>query len=84
MINWITFTYILQLKITALSLNFFSRFFCDFVPVGMQHLVEIVCVGQPEKKHYLCTLCHLTLTSHAIIKHVLSFDHIFCYFVSSD
>nr|XP_040044639.1 uncharacterized protein LOC120826429 isoform X3 [Gasterosteus aculeatus aculeatus] len=48
--------------------------------LGMQHLVEIVCVGQPEKKHYLCTLCHLTLTSHAIIKHVLSFDHIFCYF----
>ncbi|XP_037330217.2 uncharacterized protein LOC119219254 isoform X2 [Pungitius pungitius] len=48
--------------------------------LGTQHLVEIVCVGQPEKKHYLCTLCHLTLTGHAVIKHVLSFDHIFCYF----
>ncbi|KAM6903867.1 uncharacterized protein PEZ65_018686 [Lycodopsis pacificus] len=48
--------------------------------LGMQHLVECICVGQTEKRHYLCTLCHLTLASHAIIKHVLSFDHIFCYF----
>ncbi|KAM8839956.1 uncharacterized protein AB9W97_000965 isoform 2-T2 [Spinachia spinachia] len=48
--------------------------------LGTQHLVEIICVGQPERKRYLCTLCHLTLTAHAIIKHVLSFDHIFCYF----
>ncbi|XP_068584788.1 uncharacterized protein [Cebidichthys violaceus] len=48
--------------------------------LGMQHLVECICVGQTEKRHYLCTLCHLTLAAHAIIKHVLSFDHIFCYF----
>ncbi|KAK9526885.1 hypothetical protein VZT92_015559 [Zoarces viviparus] len=48
--------------------------------IGMQHLVECICVGQTEKRHYLCTICHLTLAAHAIIKHVLSFDHIFCYF----
>lgn len=50
---------------------------------GMQHLVECVCVGADEKKHYLCTLCGLTVGAHVIIKHVLSFDHIFWYFVSS-
>lgn len=50
--------------------------------VGMQHLVECVCDGPPEKRYYLCTLCNLTLATHMIIKHVLSFDHIFCYFVS--
>ncbi|XP_054461818.1 uncharacterized protein LOC129097110 isoform X3 [Anoplopoma fimbria] len=48
--------------------------------LGMQHLVECICVGQTEKRSYLCTLCHLTLAAHAIIKHVLSFDHIYCYF----
>ncbi|XP_031709676.1 uncharacterized protein LOC116387061 isoform X2 [Anarrhichthys ocellatus] len=48
--------------------------------LGMQHLVECICVGQTEKRHYLCTLCQLTLAAHAIIKHVLSFDHVFCYF----
>ncbi|XP_068432131.1 uncharacterized protein [Clinocottus analis] len=48
--------------------------------LGMQHLVECISVGQTEKRHYLCTLCHLTLAAHAIVKHVLSFDHIFCYF----
>ncbi|XP_071401801.1 uncharacterized protein [Centroberyx affinis] len=48
--------------------------------LGLQHLVECVCAEQTEKRYYLCTLCHLTLASHKIIKHVLSFDHIFCYF----
>ncbi|XP_026011248.1 uncharacterized protein LOC113014140 isoform X1 [Astatotilapia calliptera] len=48
--------------------------------LGMQHLVECVCVGADEKKHYLCTLCGLTVGAHVIIKHVLSFDHIFWYF----
>ncbi|XP_070702972.1 uncharacterized protein [Pempheris klunzingeri] len=48
--------------------------------LGMQHLVECVCVEPTEKTHYLCTLCNLTLGAHMIIKHVLSFDHIFCYF----
>ncbi|XP_044027943.1 uncharacterized protein LOC122864514 isoform X8 [Siniperca chuatsi] len=48
--------------------------------LGMQHLVECICVGPTEKRYYLCTLCNLTLATHAIIKHVLSFDHIFSYF----
>ncbi|XP_026155855.1 uncharacterized protein LOC113126186 isoform X2 [Mastacembelus armatus] len=48
--------------------------------LGMQHLIECIGVGQPEKRYYLCTLCNLTLATHMIIKHVVSFDHIFCYF----
>ncbi|XP_022602859.1 uncharacterized protein LOC111223109 [Seriola dumerili] len=48
--------------------------------LGMQHLVECICDGPPEKRYYLCTLCNITLATHMIIKHVLSFDHIFCYF----
>ncbi|XP_078146667.1 uncharacterized protein LOC139915865 [Centroberyx gerrardi] len=48
--------------------------------LGLQHLVECICAEQTEKRYYLCTLCHLTLATHKIIKHLLSFDHIFCYF----
>ncbi|XP_042292107.1 uncharacterized protein LOC121913511 [Thunnus maccoyii] len=48
--------------------------------LGLQHLIECICVGQTERRHFLCTLCNLTLAAHMIIKHVLSFDHIFCYF----
>ncbi|XP_045914088.1 uncharacterized protein LOC123976198 isoform X3 [Micropterus dolomieu] len=48
--------------------------------LGMQHLVECIGAGLTEKRHYLCTLCNLTIATHTIIKHVLSFDHIFCYF----
>ncbi|XP_037651821.1 uncharacterized protein LOC119503881 isoform X6 [Sebastes umbrosus] len=48
--------------------------------LGLQHLVECICVGQTERRYYLCTLCHLTVPARTIIKHVLSFDHIFCYF----
>ncbi|XP_049890073.1 uncharacterized protein LOC126383582 isoform X2 [Epinephelus moara] len=48
--------------------------------LGMQHLVECICAGSTEKRYYLCTLCHLTLATHMIIKHILSFDHIYCYF----
>ncbi|XP_034096656.1 uncharacterized protein LOC117562850 isoform X6 [Gymnodraco acuticeps] len=48
--------------------------------LGMQHLIECICVGQTEKRYYLCTLCNITLTPQGIIKHVLSFDHIFSYF----
>ncbi|KAM8767558.1 uncharacterized protein AB9X84_006383 isoform 3-T3 [Acanthopagrus schlegelii] len=48
--------------------------------LGMQHVVECICVGPAEKRYYLCTLCKLTFATHTIIKHVLSFDHIFCYF----
>ncbi|XP_041811634.1 uncharacterized protein LOC121619800 isoform X2 [Chelmon rostratus] len=50
--------------------------------LGMQHLIECICVGPTERRHYLCTLCNLTLATHMIIKHVLSFDHIFHYFRS--
>ncbi|XP_051246988.1 uncharacterized protein LOC127358158 isoform X2 [Dicentrarchus labrax] len=48
--------------------------------LGLQHIVECVCVGLNEKRYYLCTLCKLTLAAHMVIKHVLSFDHIYCYF----
>ncbi|XP_030597588.1 uncharacterized protein LOC115788621 isoform X3 [Archocentrus centrarchus] len=48
--------------------------------LGMQHLVECICDGPDEKRYYLCTLCSLTVGAHVIIKHVLSFDHIFWYF----
>ncbi|XP_065803873.1 serine-rich adhesin for platelets-like isoform X2 [Labrus bergylta] len=48
--------------------------------LGMQHIVECISVGPTERGHYLCTLCKLTLAPHVIIKHVLSFDHIYCYF----
>lgn len=57
---------------------------CHHGFLGMQHLVECVCVGPHDKRYYLCTLCNLTVGAHAIIKHVLSFDHIFLYFVSSN
>ncbi|XP_028286647.1 uncharacterized protein LOC114451881 isoform X2 [Parambassis ranga] len=48
--------------------------------VGMQHIVECICAGPHEKRHYLCTLCKLTVTTNQIIKHVLSFDHIHWFF----
>ncbi|KAM6899561.1 uncharacterized protein FYW49_017643 [Xenentodon cancila] len=48
--------------------------------LGLQHLVECICVGPGEKSCYLCTLCSLTLGAHAVIKHILSFDHMYCYF----
>ncbi|XP_030003251.1 uncharacterized protein LOC115428381 isoform X3 [Sphaeramia orbicularis] len=48
--------------------------------LGMQHIVECICAGQKWKSHYLCTLCRLTLTTSMIVKHVLSFDHIYSYF----
>ncbi|XP_040909511.1 uncharacterized protein LOC121192035 isoform X2 [Toxotes jaculatrix] len=48
--------------------------------LGMQHIIECICVGPVEKRCYLCTLCNLTLGTRMIIKHVLSFDHIFSYF----
>ncbi|XP_060914942.1 uncharacterized protein LOC132990618 isoform X2 [Labrus mixtus] len=48
--------------------------------LGMQHIVECISVGPTERRHYLCTLCKLTMAPHVIIKHVLSFDHIYCYF----
>ncbi|KAM9737214.1 uncharacterized protein ACNS7B_012965 [Menidia menidia] len=45
--------------------------------LGLQHVVECVCA---EQRHYLCTLCRRTVASHMIIRHLLSFDHIYCYF----
>ncbi|XP_034455399.1 uncharacterized protein LOC117770272 [Hippoglossus hippoglossus] len=48
--------------------------------LGMQHIVECICVGAYENRYYLCTLCKLTMGIRAIIRHVLSFDHIFSYF----
>lgn len=51
--------------------------------VGLQHIIECVCSGNPTKAYYLCTLCKLSLPSLMIIKHVLSFDHIHSYFVSN-
>nr|XP_015829415.2 uncharacterized protein LOC107394807 isoform X1 [Nothobranchius furzeri] len=48
--------------------------------IGMQHVIECVCVGAGEMRHYLCTLCCLTIANRMIINHILSFDHIHCYF----
>ncbi|XP_027143002.1 uncharacterized protein LOC104922109 isoform X4 [Larimichthys crocea] len=48
--------------------------------LGMQHVVECICAGSTERRYYLCTLCNLTLATHMIIRHVLSFDHISSYF----
>ncbi|KAM3596057.1 uncharacterized protein V6R79_007508 [Siganus canaliculatus] len=48
--------------------------------LGMQHIIECACVGETDRKHYLCTLCCLTFTPEKIIRHILSFDHIFSYF----
>ncbi|XP_037831495.1 uncharacterized protein LOC108240646 isoform X2 [Kryptolebias marmoratus] len=48
--------------------------------LGMQHIVECVRVGPRENRHYLCSLCCITVANHMIINHVLSFDHIHCFF----
>ncbi|XP_038144847.1 uncharacterized protein LOC119785944 isoform X3 [Cyprinodon tularosa] len=48
--------------------------------LGLQHIVECVCAKPGEKRYYLCTLCCLVFANHMIIKHVLSLDHIHCYF----
>ncbi|XP_016896819.1 uncharacterized protein LOC103394373 isoform X4 [Cynoglossus semilaevis] len=48
--------------------------------LGMQHIIEFICAGQPEKRRCLCTLCKLTVGNNMILKHVLSFDHIYSYF----
>uniref|UniRef100_A0A1A8FXN4 C2H2-type domain-containing protein n=2 Tax=Nothobranchius korthausae TaxID=1143690 RepID=A0A1A8FXN4_9TELE len=48
--------------------------------IGMQHVIECVCVGAGEMRHYLCTLCCLTIANRMIVNHILSFDHIYCYF----
>ncbi|XP_058475987.1 uncharacterized protein LOC131447913 [Solea solea] len=48
--------------------------------LGLQHLVECICVGQTDKRYYLCTLCKQTVATNMIIAHVLSFDHIHSYF----
>ncbi|XP_055016183.1 uncharacterized protein LOC110168590 isoform X3 [Boleophthalmus pectinirostris] len=48
--------------------------------LGLQHIVECVCMSQYEMKHYLCTLCCLHVPSSRIIRHLLSRDHLFCYF----
>ncbi|XP_047239690.1 uncharacterized protein LOC124879274 isoform X3 [Girardinichthys multiradiatus] len=48
--------------------------------LGLQHIVECASVKPGEKKYNLCTLCCLVIPNHMIIKHILSFDHISCYF----
>ncbi|XP_056877562.1 uncharacterized protein LOC130518737 isoform X2 [Takifugu flavidus] len=48
--------------------------------LGLQHIIECVCTGEPWKAYYLCTLCKLSVPSRAIIRHILSFDHIHSYF----
>lgn len=40
-----------------------------------------MCAAPPEWRHYLCRLCKTTLSSHSIITHMLSLDHLHCYFV---
>ncbi|XP_034016734.1 uncharacterized protein LOC117501876 isoform X2 [Thalassophryne amazonica] len=51
----------------------------NHVLLGMQHIVECTCVGQTEKTFYLCTHCCEVITTCTIIKHVISFDHLFSY-----
>ncbi|KAM8883271.1 uncharacterized protein ACB058_020133 [Synchiropus picturatus] len=46
--------------------------------LGIQHIVECTTIGET-KKCYLCTLCKLSFPNQLIIKHVLSFDHVFAY-----
>ncbi|XP_034150773.1 uncharacterized protein LOC105012525 isoform X3 [Esox lucius] len=48
--------------------------------LGLQHLVEYCCEGCDQKKSYLCQLCQLYIPLHRVIKHTLSFDHIYWYF----
>ncbi|KAJ7991648.1 hypothetical protein DPEC_G00286070 [Dallia pectoralis] len=48
--------------------------------LGLQHLVEYCCEGRSQKKSYLCQLCQLSIPFHRVIKHALSFDHIYWYF----
>ncbi|KAK5605092.1 hypothetical protein CRENBAI_026514 [Crenichthys baileyi] len=48
--------------------------------LGLQHIVECASGKPGEKKYNLCTLCCLVIPNHMIIKHILSFDHINCYF----
>ncbi|CAN9503957.1 unnamed protein product [Ophioblennius macclurei] len=48
--------------------------------LGLQHIVECVNADLTNDRHYLCTLCQLTVAAHMIVKHVLSFDHVFRYF----
>ena len=52
------------------------------LPAGLQHLVECVVDGESVKRFHLCTLCQITLRGHAIINHVISFDHVYRYIVS--
>ncbi|CAL8371058.1 unnamed protein product [Boreogadus saida] len=47
--------------------------------LGLQHLVECVCDGESGKRFHLCTLCQITLRGHAVISHVISFDHVYRY-----
>ncbi|KAK7899125.1 hypothetical protein WMY93_019978 [Mugilogobius chulae] len=48
--------------------------------LGLQNLVECICKSPYLMKHYLCTLCGLHVFSSNIIRHVLEFNHLFCYF----
>lgn len=48
--------------------------------LGLQHIVECVCLEPRGTKYYLCTLCCLVMPNHMITKHVLSFDHLHRYF----
>lgn len=48
---------------------------------GLEDLIECVCAAPLERRHYLCRLCKLTLGWHSVLKHILSLDHLHCYFV---
>uniref|UniRef100_A0AAV2K3Z4 C2H2-type domain-containing protein n=1 Tax=Knipowitschia caucasica TaxID=637954 RepID=A0AAV2K3Z4_KNICA len=53
--------------------------------VGLQYIVEAVCVSPLlETNIFLCTLCCLQLDSSMIIRHLLSFDHLYNYFSDVD
>ncbi|XP_029587008.1 uncharacterized protein LOC115173231 [Salmo trutta] len=48
--------------------------------LGLQHLVEYCCEGHDQRRSYLCQLCRLPVPSRRVIKHTISFDHLYWYF----
>lgn len=45
--------------------------------IGLQYIVECICNPHTHLRTYLCTLCNLQLSSSMILRHLLSFDHVY-------
>ncbi|KAL0962063.1 hypothetical protein UPYG_G00335220 [Umbra pygmaea] len=48
--------------------------------LGLHSLVEYCCEGSNLRMSYLCQLCQLPVSFQRVIKHMLSFDHLYWYF----